>query len=360
MRRNWFLLALTLCILLAGYLAVSLGRVSTRTEDYDLKVEAARRTERCFQAVRELKQARGIAIDYASDINATGMIGPDFSLITTTLGNLESKRTSTNPNMAAVLIDMFGELGLEPGDTVAINCSGSFPSLNIATICAAETMGLEPVLISSFGASTHGANDPDFTYQDMEAHLYDLGLISTKSAYFSIGGNLDIGTEMGAEVKQTIVSRLEGLGYAFIYDEDLIRNVRDRYAFYREGRDVKCFINVGGNDVCFGDSSVMVHAGGGILTELAEKDHSIGLIQLFLADHIPVIHLLNVKTLAADYGLPIDPSPIPAAGSGGVYYSTRYNRPLAAAALLLALLPLGLYVRGVRRARGQTPARRDK
>ena len=63
MRRNWFLLALTLCILLAGYLAVSLGRVSTRTEDYDLKVEAARRTERCFQAVRELTQAGGIGID---------------------------------------------------------------------------------------------------------------------------------------------------------------------------------------------------------------------------------------------------------------------------------------------------------
>lgn len=342
--KKYILPVLALCVLLTGYWVLDRGRSSTPTEDYAQKVEASTRTAACFKAIRGLKAERGYTIDRAADINDTGLIGLDYSPITTTLGNLEAKRTGTNPNMAAVIIDMFHELGLEPGDAVGINYSGSFPALNIATLCAAETMGLEPVLISSFGASTHGANDPRLTYQDMEHYLYEAGLISTKSTYFSIGGTYDIGTEMETDIKETIIRRLEGLGYPLWYDEDLYHNVEQRYAFYRAGREIKCFINVGGNDVCFGDSSIMVHADGGILTELAEKDHSVGLIQLFLQDHIPVIHILNIKGLATEYGLPIDPSPLPEIGSGGVYYSYQYQKGLGVAVLAVALVLMGGYV----------------
>ena len=86
----------------------------------------------------------------------------------------------------------------------------------------------------------------------------------------------------------------------------------------------------------------MVHTDGGILTQLSEKDNSTGLVQLFLKDGTPVIHLLNIKTLAADYGLPIDPVPIPPVGQGGVYYEICYQRWIAAAAFGLAALLLYL------------------
>lgn len=330
-------LAAALCCLLAGWLATEAGRASVPTEDYELKIEAAERAQRCYDAIRQLRLDRGETIDRTSDVNGTGLIGPDFSFITTTLGNLEAKRTSTNPNMAAMLVDMMTELGLRPGDTVAANFSGSFPALNIAAVCAMETLGLEPVLMSSFGASTHGANDPALTYQDMEAYLYDQGLISTRSRYYSIGGNRDIGTEMDPAVKDGIVQRLTGLGYELWYDEDIVHNVRARHDFYRAQGDIRCFINVGGNDVSFGDSSSMVHTDGGILTELAVNDHTVGLIQLFLADKVPVIHLLNVKQLAADYGLPIDPVPLPAVGEGDVYRDDRYPKLPGLLALATAL-----------------------
>ena len=342
MRVKRFALPAALTVLVCAWLLVLATRVSTPCEDYEEKLQAAERTQTCIQAIHDLKQEMGVAINTASDINDTGVIGQDFSLITTTLGELEAKRTSTNPNMAAVVVDMFHELGLQPGDKVAINCSGSFPALNIAVMCAVDTLGLDPMLISSFGASTHGANDPELTYLDMEHYLYEQGLLEHRSDYFSIGGMEDMGKEMDPQVVETIVERLKGYGYPFFCDDDLLHNVRTRYQMYRDYGDIKCFINVGGNDASFGDSSVMVHTDGGILTRLSERDNSTGLVQLFLKDGTPVIHLLNIKSLAAEYGLPIDPSPVPPVGEGGVYYTYDYNRGLAAAGLLLAAAVLWL------------------
>ena len=284
----------------------------------------------------------GLDTDPVADINKTGLIGLEYSFITTTIGNLEAKRTSTNPNMAAIVVDMFTELGLQPGDRIAINCSGSFPALNIAVLCAAEAMELNPYLISSFGASTHGANNPALTWLDMEHHLYEQGLLSHRSDRFSIGGMEDIGKEMDPNLRETITTRIQGCGYELFYDENLIHNVRTRYEIYRSQGDVKCFINVGGNDASFGDSNIMVHADGGILTALPEKDNSTGLVQLFLADGIPVIHLLNIKTLASEYGLPIDPVPLPAPGEGDVYFESGYHAWMAWTALGAAALLLWL------------------
>ena len=342
MRVKRFALPAALTVLVCAWLLVLATRVSTPCEDYEEKLQAAERTQTCIQAIHDLKQEMGVAINTASDINDTGVIGQDFSLITTTLGELEAKRTSTNPNMAAVVVDMFHELGLQPGDKVAINCSGSFPALNIAVMCAVDTLGLDPMLISSFGASTHGANDPELTYLDMEHYLCEQGLLAHRSDYFSIGGMEDMGKEMDPQTVETIVERLKGYGYPFFCDDDLLHNVRTRYQMYRDYGDIKCFINVGGNDASFGDSSVMVHTDGGILTRLSERDNSTGLVQLFLKDGTPVIHLLNIKSLAAEYGLPIDPSPVPPVGEGGVYYTYDYNRGLAAAGLLLAAAVLWL------------------
>ena len=336
MDKKRILRAAALILLLAAYLILQLTRTAVPTADYDLKLAASRRAQRCFQAVARLKTDLGLETDSAADINATGLIGLEYSFITTTIGNLEAKRTSTNPNMAAVVVDMFTELDLQPGDKVAINCSGSFPALNIAVLCAAQEMGLDPYLISSFGASTHGANHPELTWPDMEHHLYEQGLLTHRSDLFSIGGMEDVGKEMDPGLRETITNRIQGYGYQLFYDEDLIHNVRTRYDIYRSQGDIKCFINVGGNDASFGDSNIMVHADGGILTALPEKDNSTGLVQLFLADGTPVVHLLNIKTLAADYGLPIDPAPLPEPGEGGVYFEAGYRTWIAWTALACA------------------------
>jgi len=329
-------------VLLISLLLLDMTKSTVPTGDRDQKLKASQKAADCFDAIYRLKLDRNLEMNETADINRTGMIGLEYSFITTTIGNLEAKRTATNPNMAAVVVDMFTELGLQPGDKIAVNCSGSFPALNIAVMCAAEVMELDPYLISSFGASTHGANDPELTWLDMEHHLVGLGLLNHPSDLFSIGGMEDLGKEMPPELIDTIVSRIRGYGYEQFYHEDLLENIRQRYHIYRQQGDVKCFINVGGNDASFGDSSVMIHTDGGILTELSEKDNSTGLVQLFLKDGIPVIHLLNMKSLATEYGLPIDPLPLPQPGEGGVYSEIRYRKEIAVIGLTAAAILLWL------------------
>ena len=329
-------LAAALAVLALSWSLLIATRTMIPTADYADKLEAAQRTQACLEEIRRLKEELGVPINSASDINDTGLIGQDYSFITTTLGNLEAKRTSTNPNMAAMVVDMVHELDLQPGDKVAVNCSGSFPALNIAVMCAVEVLGLDPLLMSSFGSSTHGANDPELTYLDMEHHLIQKGLLTHKSDYISIGGQEDVGKDMDPATVESIKTRLTGYGYSFYYEEDLLENIRQRHDLYNDYGDIRCFINVGGNDVSFGNSKVIVYSDGGILTELSENDHSTGLVQLFLADGVPVVHLLNIKSLATAYGLPIDPTPLPQPGEGGVYYQYAYQKGFAWAGLALA------------------------
>lgn len=340
MNKRCYLLIALFIILLSGFLILENSKVTTYSEDYEMKIEASKLTAQCFEKIKRLKIEKNITIDKSADINHTGMIGQDFSEITTTLGNLEAKRTSANPNMSAVIVHMFNELRLQPGDRIAVNFSGSFPALNIAVMCAIENMNLDPIIISSIGSSTHGANDPELTYLDMENYLYSEGLITNKSDYFSIGGMYDIGKEMNPVIKDKIVERLRNYGYKLLYDDDLIHNINARYEIYNSVNDVKCFVNVGGNDASFGDSNVMVYVDGGIITELPKKDNSTGLIQLFLKDNKPAIHILNIKSLAAKYGLPVDPMPLPSVGEGGIYNTYRYNKILAAAFIIVAFMLL--------------------
>ena len=88
MRVKRFALPAALTVLVCAWLLVLATRVSTPCEDYEEKLQAAERTQTCIQAIHDLKQEMGVAINTASDINDTGVIGQDFSLITTTLGEL--------------------------------------------------------------------------------------------------------------------------------------------------------------------------------------------------------------------------------------------------------------------------------
>lgn len=90
----------------------------------------------------------------------------------------------------------------------------------------------------------------------------------------------------------------------------------------------------------FGGGTEMVSAVNGIILPGKSPVKGHGLIPLFLNRGVPVIHLLNMKGLLPAYGLPFDPSPIPAAGEGGVYDTWQYHLPLAVGLLLTGLVLL--------------------
>ncbi|MBE0603605.1 MAG: hypothetical protein IH611_08255, partial [Deltaproteobacteria bacterium] len=124
----------------------------------------------------------------------------------------------------------------------------------------------------------------------------------------------------------------------------LAADVRNRMALYDRalgGRRPAAFINVGGSVTSMGDGL----EGHRIPTGLLEKVPPVrnperGIIFLMGERGVPVIHLLEIKSIAARYGIPVDPSPLPAAPSPSIPVTGRYSPPLAAAglALMLALL----------------------
>lgn len=341
--RYWRFAAVFLFLLASLFLLEQTKSLALKDHS-DIMQTAAERTAAAFAALKEERLDRGLPIDPIADPNGTGMIGESYTEITTTLGSLESKRSTTNPNTAAMIVDMLEQCGIKKGDTVAVNLSSSFPCLNIAVICALDAMDTRGVIINSVGASTYGANLPDFTYLDMEQILLKKGLIRNHTTHFSLGGAGDLGKEMPEEIKTSITERLQGYGLTFLRYEDLGENIAARQAVYEGGAQPVCLISAGGNLLSFGGGTEMVSAHNGIIRP-GTKAGGAGLIPLYLEKGLPVIHLLNMKTLLPSYGLPFDPSPVPKAGEGGVYYTWHYNLPLAGLLLGAAILLFGWAVK---------------
>ena len=145
-----------------------------------------------LQVLHEMRLETEELIDPAFDPAGSGLIGIEYSDITTSLGDLRAKQTSLNPTFAGLVVKWLREAGVRRGDRIAVTFSGSFPALNLAVLCASEVMGLDSFVISSIGASIYGANIYGFTWLDMENRLNQAGLLHRRSRYASLGGITDI------------------------------------------------------------------------------------------------------------------------------------------------------------------------
>lgn len=58
--------------------------------------------------IRDYKLEAGLSLT-PYDTHKTGMIGDEYTPITTSLGSEEAKRTTANPDMAALLVQMLTE-----------------------------------------------------------------------------------------------------------------------------------------------------------------------------------------------------------------------------------------------------------
>lgn len=343
-REDLVLIALAILLLFSTFF-IENKKTLVKDDYYEEKYRAAERMEAALEEVKSEKIRRGIEIDPSLDINETGIIGVEFNEITTTLGALESKRTSANPNFAAVLVDLLLEADLEEGDKVAMNLSSSFPALNIASIVACETLDLEPVIISSIGSSTWGGNNLDFTYLDMEDHLYKEGIIKHKSTAFSPGGAGDLGLDMDQEELEKIIARLKSSDRELILEEDLQENITKRMEiYYSHGEEINGFINIGGNILSFGNTEDSTRTPAGLIRDQDYKlSDKTGLVQEFYSRDIASIHLLNIKDLAHNYGLKVDPNTPFVLGEGDIYYNYDYPYGLILALVGFSLIILVFY-----------------
>ena len=74
-------------------------------------------------------------------------------------------------------------------------------------LAAGEAMNVKVIYIASMGASTFGANQPQFTFPDMVCRLYLDGRLQTPPALITPGGDYDCGGEMFEEEKEEALAR---------------------------------------------------------------------------------------------------------------------------------------------------------
>ena len=155
--------------------------------------EAADSAVAWFALVDTLKRHAGIVEEHPANIPFRGMIGSEWSEITTTLGSLEAKRTAADPAFAALLVRLLHDAGAGPSSTVGVVLSGSFPSLGLAALAAVQAVGARAVVISSLGSSSFGANQPEVTWLDMESYVAAHGGLRYRSAMVTMGAEGDTG-----------------------------------------------------------------------------------------------------------------------------------------------------------------------
>ncbi|MFO7769173.1 MAG: poly-gamma-glutamate system protein [bacterium] len=352
-------------ILLAGLasmgLLVLLRTLPASTEGREQLREAAHWMDRGIQAAREAREARGIRIDPSADPNGTGLIGPEISPLVTTVGSLESKRTATSPEMAVVTAWMLRRAGAEPGETVAVGASGSFPGLLTAVLSACRALDAEPAVILSLGASSWGAAHPDFHLLDLHGTLREAGLTDRPPLAVSVGGEGDEGGGLDRAVVDGLREEVLDAGIPLIEEPDLQRNATLRLHYYQEaagGGKPAAFVNIGGAWANMGTSEVALGLRPGLNTHVRRPPPGQGgVVHAMAARRVPVIHLLHLRGLTARYGLQWDPVPLPHPEEPGVYrrlapLPTLFRVALAAYLLCLAGLAVVPLPRGSHRSRG--------
>lgn len=187
-------------------------------------------------------------------------------------------------------------------------------------------MGVELIYISSVGASTYGANHPALTFPEMAHRLVEDGLLETDSAAVTLGGGGDVGGGMDPACAEEIRGRLAEAGLLLLEEPDYRRNLELRQQLYQQEGPIDCFVAVGGNVTSMGRGESGISLGQGLLSpeKIVRLTEDSGLVQRYLSQGLPVINLLNIKQLAADYGLPYDPAQWPERGTSAVYFETDY------------------------------------
>lgn len=339
-------LVVALVVALLGLLILDLTKTMERYPAYELQQQAAHIMQLSLQNIKELRQERGIPLSKELDPNETGIIGAEYTPLTTSLGKLDAKRTATNPDFAALMVRYFTELGLQKGDVVAIGASGSFPALIVATLSAVKVMGLRPLIIYSLGASMYGANIPELTFVQMLERLHQRGVLPYTLTAISLGGENDRAEGIFLETSQELIRSIaDQARVEMIYETSIVESVQRRLEIFQAkagSQPVRCFVNIGGASANYGNTAASLEFPNGLVSHppKAPENPERGLLFEYAVRGIPIIHLLNINDLALQHGITVDPVPLPIIGRSRVYYQTTYYTEVSMITLVLVTLIL--------------------
>ncbi|MGD9887567.1 MAG: poly-gamma-glutamate system protein [Bacilli bacterium] len=338
----WFLGLLVFTIM------ISFTKTTTESHNYDTKVQATNLTIQAFQTIYNHRIANNISLidptrqGELMDTYETGMIGYWLTDITTTSGSIRAKQLSTNPNFAAVVVDMLDKANVKENDEVGVVMSGSFPAIGIATLCALQIMNVKASVIVSIGASSYGATIPEFTIFDMIQVLYEASIIDKNINYVSFGGNDDTGNEFSTETRNSIINRIYESDINLLSGGSFEEVITNRMSIFQEEvPKMKLFINIGGHFSSLGQGLSTFLSDNGLIFQtkrLYSSDR--GLINRYLEQGIPVTHFINIEDLVIEYDLSLNPTSPKIDLTSSVYYEEKVNGILVLIPVLLSFLIL--------------------
>ena len=329
-------------ISIIAYSIAFFSRMEFVSNTYDIKINAAMKMQESMKMLKNIRMEKGVFIDIENDPNETGLVGSQFSLITTDEGDLDSKLTTLDPNFAAAMVELLTRANLTSGDTIALMLTGSMPGANMAMLIACKAMDIYPFIISSIGASQWGANDPEMTWLDMERILFEQGYISSRSIAASIGGRNDRGRLLSPKGRELIRYNIENNKLPLISGTGLEDNVNKRMEYFG-AHNYKAVVNIGGGVASLGTSFNLRLIKPGIvyrkdIEKISRGDGIEGAVVKFSKQNIPLIHILNIQKLTDELGMKYAPIPIPEIGEGSLYAIEKYDLKITVLSLIIVSL----------------------
>lgn len=347
--RSSLILSILAVLSIACLLIVENTKLEKEEEWYAEKVEASKLALTAHQHIKSIRYENAVFADNINDPNETGLIGQEFTLTSTGRGSLSIKSSTVNPNFAGLIVQLLKDAGVEKGDNIALCMTGSFPAMNINAISAIQTLGANPITVSSVTSSTWGATDPEFTWLDMEDALYKRGIFKSKSIAASIGGNEDRGRALSEEGRSLALKAITRNNLPFVGKDSLEGNVAKRVSLFQNAsisKPIKLYINIGGGVASLGSkrNGLVMKAGLNEDVKLAEFPDKSGVMFQMAKMKVPIVHLLHLSSLMNQYKMPYEPIPIPAIGEGELYHTLKYNVWIVAACLFTLVFLIGAIV----------------
>jgi len=232
-----------------------------------------------------------------------------------------------------------------------VGLTGSFPGLNLALLAAGKVLELEPVVVTSVSSSWYGANDPDFTWLDMERVLVDEGQIPFRSVAASIGGADDRGRSLSPEGRALVIQAIQRNGVAYLNPETLEQAVQGRLQVYKDAvkeslRGYRAYVNVGGGVVSLGHPEISNAIPLGFTRHLNDLNPPTrGVVHHFSDSGVGIINLKyqprRFGAMLKEYGIPWRPSHAPRPGEGSLFVEGRYDlRIVGLAVFIMTILVL--------------------
>ena len=289
-------------------LAVAWGMGSAGLSDEEMR---AMRTVRAAQEhLWQVRTAKGLYEQDQEDPEKLGVIGLEWSSVTTTLGDREAKEAACQPVWTVVFLRWFDRLGLEAGAPVVVTASGSFPGLVLSALVAAETRGLDVLFLPSLGASTWGANIPEFMLTDQIRALRQAGFLRTVPAAVTLGGGAaESGGGLSPEGKNFLQEAVNREGAPTLEAPDLEVLIDLKMARILAHRS-RLVVQIGGSLANLGDGAGAAGIPTGLLFPEDAPRGGRGVIGRTLQEGIPVAHLLHVAGLARGEGVPFQAAPV--------------------------------------------------